>query len=105
MKTLAEKFAAICDEIFERWDKDQRSGKLLSALSGNLPRYRQDVTEVRRAIDAHGPLMDLRDYIDEHLGDVAGGDVGFAATIAAHLTAIKFAIEGTLTGLPVQREP
>lgn len=46
------KLELICDEIFERWDKDQRSGKLLSALAGRLPRYRADVDEVRAALTA-----------------------------------------------------
>jgi len=49
-KTTLEKLEAICDEIFERWDKDQRSGKLLSALAGRLPGYRGDVDEVRAAL-------------------------------------------------------
>lgn len=48
--SVLKKLEAICDEIFERWDKDQRSGKLLSALGGRLPRYRDDVTEVRNAL-------------------------------------------------------
>lgn len=42
----------ICDEIFERWDKDQRSGKLLTALAGRLPGYRADVDRVRAALTA-----------------------------------------------------
>lgn len=48
--TLLEKLDRICDEIFERWDKDQRSGKLLTALAGRLPGYRPDVDEVRAAL-------------------------------------------------------
>ena len=49
-KTPLELLENICAEIYERWDKDMRSGKLLSALSGNLPRYRSDVTAVRAAL-------------------------------------------------------
>jgi len=41
---------AICSEIYERWDKDMRSGKLLQALAGELPNYRADVTAVRAAL-------------------------------------------------------
>lgn len=48
---LIEKLDTICDEIFERWDKDQRSGKLLSALSGRLTSYRPDVDDIRGALD------------------------------------------------------
>lgn len=54
--TLLEKLTIICDEIFERWDKDQRSGKLLTALAGGLPRYRADVTEVRQALAGWRPI-------------------------------------------------
>lgn len=57
MKTPLEKLEAICAEIYERWDKDQRSGKLLAALAGKLPNYRQDVTDVRQAL-AHQPAPD-----------------------------------------------
>lgn len=48
--SLLKKLEIICEEIFEKWDKDQRSGKLLLALSGNLKRYREDVTQVREAL-------------------------------------------------------
>jgi hypothetical protein len=49
-KTPLQKLEAICEEIQERWDKDMRSGKLLLALAGHIPRYRQDVTDVRDAL-------------------------------------------------------
>jgi hypothetical protein len=45
------KLDAVCNEIFERWDKDQRSGKLLQALAGRLPGYRSDVDEIRDALN------------------------------------------------------
>ncbi len=40
---------AIATEAFDRWDKDMRSGKLMLALTGDLPRYRADVSSVRLA--------------------------------------------------------
>jgi hypothetical protein len=40
----------ICAEIYQRWDKDMRSGKLLQALAGKLPGYRADVDRVRAAL-------------------------------------------------------
>ena len=49
MSALA-KLEGICAEIYSQWDKDMRSGKLLSALAGGIPRYRQDVTDVREAL-------------------------------------------------------
>lgn len=48
--TPLEKLERICDEIFNRWDKDQRSGKLLTALAGHIKNYRADVDEVRAAL-------------------------------------------------------
>lgn len=48
--TPLEQLEKICDEIFERWDKDMRPGKLLLALSGRLKNYRPDVDEVRRTL-------------------------------------------------------
>lgn len=50
VKSLIERLDAICAEIFERWDKDQRSGKLLKALGGRLPGYRGDVEAIRQAL-------------------------------------------------------
>jgi hypothetical protein len=49
-KTPLEMLEIICAEIYEHWDKDMRSGKLLQALAGELPNYRADVTEVRAAL-------------------------------------------------------
>lgn len=37
----------ICEEIFERWDKDMRSGKLLTALAGRAPEYDSRVDRIR----------------------------------------------------------
>lgn len=48
--TPLQKLEQICDEIFDRWDADMRSGKLLLALAGKLPRYRKDVDDVRAAL-------------------------------------------------------
>lgn len=54
--TPLEQLEAICAEIFERWDQDMRSGKLLLALSGKLPGYRADVDAVRaRLASAESP--------------------------------------------------
>lgn len=48
--TALAKLEGICAEIYSRWDADMRSGKLLSALAGGLRSYRQDVTDVREAL-------------------------------------------------------
>lgn len=52
---------SICDEIFERWDKDMRPGKLLSALGGRLPGYRGDVEKIRAALSTIATLTAERD--------------------------------------------
>ena len=57
----AAQLSAIADEAYERWDKDMRSGKLMIALSGDMPRYRSDVTSVRLACAvAPGMLSSLQ---------------------------------------------
>lgn len=61
--TLIERLDAICEEIFDHWDKDQRSGKLLTALAGRLPGYRNDVDVIRQAlatVDRAAEVMDRR---------------------------------------------
>jgi hypothetical protein len=42
---------SVCDEIFGRWDKDMRSGKLLTALAGRLPGYDPRVTRILAALE------------------------------------------------------
>lgn len=75
----------ICEEIFQRWDKDQRSGKLLSALSGRFTGYRPDVTKVRRALESHDALVKALeeiaseatqwDWTDKDTADAALGKI------------------------------
>ena len=55
---------AVADEIFERWDKDMRSGKLLTALAGRLSGYRADIDALRAALslrlrEALQPLAEI----------------------------------------------
>jgi hypothetical protein len=42
----------LADEMFEEWDRDNdmRVGKMLRALSGNLPGYRADIDQFRAAL-------------------------------------------------------
>lgn len=57
--TPLKQLEAICDEIFEHWDKDMRPGKLLIALAGELPKYRADVSAVRSALAASAAAHDV----------------------------------------------
>lgn len=57
MSTPIEMLNDICGEIYARWDKDQRSGKLLSALGGTMTNYRADVMAVRRALEGPAELI------------------------------------------------
>lgn len=50
-KSPLEQLEAICEEIFEQWDKGMKSGKLLTALAGRINNYRPDVTAVRDALN------------------------------------------------------
>jgi hypothetical protein len=69
-RTPLRKLELICTEIYERWDKDQRSGKLLSALAGMNPSYRADVDEVRAALNAADGMAEALEKIitkDQHI--------------------------------------
>ena len=67
--TPLQKLEGICAEIYSQWDKDMRSGKLLSALAGGTPGYRQDVTDVRAALEQserlHGENEKMRNRLCE----------------------------------------
>lgn len=57
-KTALSKLEQICAEIYDAWDKDQRPGKLLLALAGLLPNYRQDVDDVRSALRSRDSVIE-----------------------------------------------
>lgn len=61
--TLLQKFEAICDEIFDHWDKGMKSGKLLTALAGRLSFYRADVTEVREGLRIAPPFIPTHRHV------------------------------------------
>jgi hypothetical protein len=91
------KLELIANEIFERWDADQRSGKLLSALSGHLTHYRADVTEVRRAL-MHYPqlitvLKNTTHALDFCLENLDPGAAMFRQKIESNITVARGAYE------------
>lgn len=49
--TPLEDLRSVCADIYERWDKDQRSGKLLAALAGGLRNYDPRVTRILAALE------------------------------------------------------
>lgn len=53
-KTPLEDLTDICETMFERWDADQRAGKLLMALMGELNKYDPRVTRIRQILSRHG---------------------------------------------------
>lgn len=76
----------VCGDIFDRWDKDMRPGKLLTALSGNMSEgYDPRVDRIRRALQS--PALSDADK-DSVLA--AGGEYEGAVTVkimeAAHKT-------------------
>jgi hypothetical protein len=52
MATPLQMLRQVSDEIFDRWDKDMRSGKLLTALAGRLTKYDPRVTAICSALAA-----------------------------------------------------
>jgi hypothetical protein len=67
--TPLQDLEAICAEIYGRWDKDMRSGKLLQALCGTLPRYRSDVDRVRAALEKTGSIEILERQLQSLLAE------------------------------------
>ena len=49
-----EDLRSVCADIYERWDADMRSGKLLAALAGNIPDYDPRVTRILKALSKVG---------------------------------------------------
>jgi hypothetical protein len=45
-----EDLESVCAELFEKWDKGMKSGKLLTALEGRLHNYDPRVTRIRAAL-------------------------------------------------------
>lgn len=56
--TVLQSLEFVCEDIFDRWDADMRSGKLLSALSGRVANYDPRVTAIRSALAAYPDLVD-----------------------------------------------
>lgn len=54
--TPLQDLEAIAAQIFERWDADQRSGKLLTALEGRIVGYDPRVTRIRTCLEAAGMI-------------------------------------------------
>lgn len=50
LPALLADLQSVCADIYDRWDKDQRSGKLLQALAGTLTEYDPRVTRIRAAL-------------------------------------------------------
>jgi len=67
--TPLQDLKAICAEIYDRWDKDMRSGKLLQALAGTLPKYRADVDRVRAALEKTGSIEILERQLQSLLAE------------------------------------
>lgn len=73
--TLLQRLDAIANQIHQRWDTDQRSGKLLVALRGKVENYNPDITAIRHALAVHDELVralevardELSNRIDQRL--------------------------------------
>lgn len=62
-RSLAQRLTDIADQIFQRWDSDMRSGKLLTALAGRIENYNRDVTAIRGALASHDALVKVLEEI------------------------------------------
>lgn len=70
MTTPLADLHSVCADIHDRWDSDQRSGKLLVALQGGLGNYDPRVTRIRQALDS---FHELRESLERlvHVADNA----------------------------------
>lgn len=52
--TIAERVNALANELYNEWDhdNDMRVGKLLMALLGEIPGYRNDIDELLKDLEA-----------------------------------------------------
>jgi hypothetical protein len=55
---------SVCADLFSRWDRDMRAGKLLTALEGRLPGYDPRVDRIRRAL-AVLPEIASQTFLDD----------------------------------------
>ena len=46
-------FKEVCNEIYERWDKDMRSGKLLAVMRAGSHGYDARVDTIVKAVNSH----------------------------------------------------
>lgn len=56
-RTVLADMNAIATDIFDRWDEDMRSGKLLAALAGRIENYDPRVTRIRAVLAAAPDLI------------------------------------------------
>lgn len=71
LPSLIEDLNEICAEIYDRWDKDQRSGKLLGALAGTVTNYNRAVTRIRSALALHDELVTALERAASHIEHMA----------------------------------
>jgi hypothetical protein len=71
LSSLIEDLNEVCAEIYDRWDKDQRSGKLLGALAGTVTHYNRAVTRIRSALALHDELVAALECAVSHVEHMA----------------------------------
>ena len=87
-QTPLQQLETICAEIYERWDKDMRSGKLLQALGGGLPKYRADVDAVRAALQrdaVNADMLAALEFLEAGLRTDSRGKTVLSNTVEYHL--------------------
>ena len=74
VRSLLGDLETLSGDLFERWDKDQRSGKLLTAMSGMMsPGYDPRVDRIRRALTSHTDLLSALESAEDALAEHCPG--------------------------------
>jgi hypothetical protein len=66
MTTPLGDLESVCADLFDRWDRDMRAGKLLTALQGQVPGYDPRVDRIRRALADASKCADDTREADEY---------------------------------------
>ncbi len=90
----------VCDDIFDRWDVDMRSGKLLAALNGRIAQYDPRVTSIRAALAAYPSLLSALQRINA--ATMASTNSGTLAEYQSWIRAVAATAIADTTDRPTQ---
>jgi hypothetical protein len=89
----------VTGDLFERWDKDMRAGKLLTALSGLMsPGYDPRVDLIRKALSDAAPAHDMREAL-KRIVEATPSNTN-SATVEAFQSWVRAVVKTALADTP-----